>query len=299
MTQTNRYFLFLFNICCKIIIIAFCQTFVRIISYYFATAWQKQASCDSIQKKTKANNKKQISLDLITNKDYHLSMKTLCKSLFLICLMLASFLPSFFAFSTFASEPQFLVIENQINLYQSATSQSEVVAVLPYQAVLSLVNPASPTNYDASSLPKNEAFEFYHVFYMQGETLLNGWVLQAFVMPVENESIRIKVVPNATIHGSIHDSIPLFLKENLNYTMHETLKLQGGSRVKIIGGYQAKSEYTEIEFEHENKNIVMYVKTNRIRPDGVSALTITALSVLLACVTIATYSFVYSYRKKK
>ena len=189
------------------------------------------------------------------------------------------------------------VIEQSAMLYSSADASSQVLLILPFGTLVSLVNPLDANNYALSPLPHDNLLPYFHISYLSQSESVQGWVVSTFIAVWSPPAITINLVANATLKGSALDAIPLFEKQNLNYVM-QTLTLQGGSRVKIVGGYQAKSEYTEIEFEHEQTRYILYVATNRIKPDGVSALTITALSILLACITIAVYSFVYSYRKK-
>jgi len=196
------------------------------------------------------------------------------------------------------SEPTYQVIEQSAMLYRSADASSEVLATLPFGALVTLVNALDANNYAQSALPHDNLLPYFHVSYPAETEDVQGWVVSTFVTIYRPTVIAIHLVANATVKGSALDIIPLYEKQNLNYVMH-TLTLQGGTRVKIVGGYQANSDYTEIEFELNEARHILFVATNRIKPDGVSALTITALSILLACVTIAIYSFVYSYRKKR
>jgi len=191
------------------------------------------------------------------------------------------------------------VIANEVMVLEAPNCESNNIGTCVYGQIVSLVNSANPKDYSASTVEPCTHFEFYHISYVNSnEQTITGWIIKTFLVLNQTNIIRPKIVTNATIKGSSSNIVTLFSKNGDDYEI-QTLSLIGETRVKIVGGYDSSSEYTEIQFDLQDETHILYVVTAFVRPDGVSALTITALSILLACLTIGLYSFLYTRKKKQ
>lgn len=72
-----------------------------------------------------------------------------------------------------------------------------------------------------------------------------------------------------------------------------------GARVFIYEGFNDKNQWTAVQIVLEDESLYNgYVKTEDIKPDGVSGLLIVAISIIIAAVTII-MSLLYIKKKKK
>ena len=77
-----------------------------------------------------------------------------------------------------------------------------------------------------------------------------------------------------------------------------SISLKKGTRVYIYEGFNDKKEFTAVQIVLEDQSLYNgYIKTENVKPDGVSGLLIVAISIIVAAVTII-MSLLYIKKKK-
>ena len=139
------------------------------------------------------------------------------------------------------------------------------------------------------------ALNYYEVVLVDVTDHSVGYVLKSQAVNAEIQSPQKELASNATVN-----------KESIVYTFNGTdyiqtqTKLQAGTPIRILSGYDGEKDYTHIQYTDENKNIVTaYLKTDDIHVTGVSRATIAAVIIIVTTISLALIIFGISGKKRK
>ena len=173
------------------------------------------------------------------------------------------------------------VIASRCNLYKNADFSSEKVMTTTEQ---------ESVEYFLQHNDVVDVLEIENDFALVETTdEIEGWVYKYYL--TQNSSQTVYPVFNATIRN---DSV--IYDMDLNESGFEVKKNQ---RVYVYKSYSEKENYTAVQVVLEDQSLYNgYVLTKNVNPDGISGLLISAISIIIAGVTIV-LSIVFIKKKKK
>lgn len=174
------------------------------------------------------------------------------------------------------------VIASRCNLYKNADFSSEKILIT--------IEEDAPVEYYLKHNDVVDVLEFENDFALVSTTdQVEGWVYKYYL--TQNSSQTVYPVFNATIRN---DSI--IYDMDLNESGFEVKKNQ---RVYVYKSFSEKENYTAVQVVLEDQSLYNgYILTKNVNPDGISGLLISAISIIIAGVTIV-LSIVFIKKKKK
>lgn len=130
-----------------------------------------------------------------------------------------------------------------------------------------------------------------------GETINQfGYILESCTMPNDKSSLKLYLDTNTTIKSEKDAEIYEYDSLQNEYNLIGTL--QKGHKIKLINGYDTSLEYTKIQYQDEELNIITcYIKTDMIVSSAISTATICAIILCISLVSIIL--IVLGVKKKK
>lgn len=124
-----------------------------------------------------------------------------------------------------------------------------------------------------------------------------GYVPAGRVMRKNYADVTEPIDTNATIRTNLSSGIEVFvLSPKGEYETLPDIRLIDGSRVQIVGEYDAGAEYTHVYYVDENGLLDCYVKTSALDRDGLG--TVEAVAVSLIILTLVIGAVVFCVRRK-
>lgn len=207
------------------------------------------------------------------------------KKFIILCLaLLLCFNPK--CINAYAEEvSQVRVIYSTINVYsQNDINTSSIITTLQYNDLLTVI----------SSSQGVDGFEYYLVQLINVPDYTQGYVLKSQVLDRTITSPEKKLDSNA----SISSECEVYVLNGKNYVVTQT-KLSAGTKIKILSGYNANNEFTQIQFADENEHIVTaYIKTSAIKVSGISTTLIGAITIIVTTVSLVFIIFGIGKKKK-
>lgn len=204
----------------------------------------------------------------------------------LIVLLVASLCATFCHANLLAENLQVKTIYSSVNVYESSSTESNVLTVLSYGTVLNVV---------LDDVLGEDGHSYVQVEITGDMANANGYVLKSQVLNVEYFSPQKELDHNATL---AKESYVFTLNVN-NYEQTDII-LEKDTKIKILSGYNTANEYTQIQYKNENGDIVTaYVKTANIKTSGISRTLIGAVLIVVTTVSLVLIIFGIKGKKKK
>lgn len=180
---------------------------------------------------------------------------------------------------------QVKVVYSVANVYGTPDAkEANVVATYSYGKVLNVIN---------FSVAGVNGLEFVQVEISDVAGVLEGYVLKSQVLDASVSSPQKRLDSNANLK---EESFVYVLNGN-TYEKTETL-LPANTKVKILSGYNTSNEYTQIQYQNQNGDIVTaYVKTQSLKTSGISRTLIG--SVLIIVTTVSLVLIIFGLKGKK
>lgn len=170
------------------------------------------------------------------------------------------------------------IILNKVSVYEEASTDSEIIGQAFYGEVFNVISTQN---------------EFYEIEFAEE---VYGFVLTAYALDTQIKSPKIILDTNASLTKS---SFVYELKNN-EFIKINDIVLDATTRIKILEGYDVNKTYCKASFDFEDEILTYYFLTDNISPDGVSPRFITAIMLIIVCVSI--FLILYSFfrgRKRK
>lgn len=178
-------------------------------------------------------------------------------------------------YDSFETPESVKIILNSVNVYQSANINSTILGKVYYGEVFSVLS---------------EQDEFYEIAY---ETEVAGFILTAYALDTSFKSPQIFLDTNAII---INSSFVYKLIGD-EFVKVDEIVLDINTRIKILDGYDINKTYCKTTFDYEGEIYTYYILTENINPDGISSRFVTAIMLIIVCVSI--FLILYSFFKAR
>jgi len=175
---------------------------------------------------------------------------------------------------SFEQPEQVKIIMNSVYVYENADRSSNVIGRAYHKEI-----------YNVLSLEEN----FYKIEFNSD----SGYILTAYAMDATILSPIINLDTNASL---IKDSEVYRFADN-EYKAVENIKLDAGTRIKILSGYDTSKQYRHISFLFNEEVLTFYIPTENIVADGISARAIIAIMLIIVCITL--FLILYSFLRGK
>ena len=189
--------------------------------------------------------------------------------------------------TSFADEViQVRVIYSTINVYSSDNiTSSEKIATLKYNDIVTVIQESIGV----------DGYEYFLIQISGIQNYTQGYVFKSQVLDASLLSPAKKLDSNA----SIKEECDIYTLDGKNYVLTNT-KLSSGTKIKILSGYNASNEYTQIQYADENERIITaYVKTSAIAVSGISTKLIGAIIIIVTSVSLVLIIFGIGKKKVK
>lgn len=182
------------------------------------------------------------------------------------------------------------VVWSTINVYSDTNNNqnTQIIASFKYNQYLQTIGDSSMIGADG--------IEYYKVDLTAGEYEQDyGFVLKSQVVDKNFKSLQKELDSNAVM--ALESDV--FVLEKNNYISTEE-KLEAGTKVKILSGYNKANTYTLIQYQNqENEIVTAYVKTSALKTSGVSRTLIGAIIIVVTTVSLVLIIFGVKGKKKK
>ena len=210
----------------------------------------------------------------------------------LICLIaLASFVfPICFNSIVYAEIPATVrIVYSNANVYKVANSSIEdnKIATYSYNTILNTIGD--------SVVVGEDAFNYYKVEITNISNYTYGFVLVSQVLDATIQSPQKRLDANATLSS---DAFVYNFVEN-RYEISE-VKLIKGTDVKILSGYDKSKEYTQIQYQQQDGEIITaFIKTSTLKTSGISRTLIGAIIIIITVISLTLIIFGVGNKHKK
>jgi len=167
---------------------------------------------------------------------------------------------------------------NKVKVYETSSLDSEIIGQAFYGEVFNVVTKQN---------------EFYEIEF---SAEIYGFVLTAYALDVQIKSPKIFLDTNASL---IKSSFAYELKDS-EFIKMDDFFLETTTRIKILEGYDINKTYCKASFDFEDEVFTYYFLTDNINPDGIGSRFVTAIMLIIVCVSI--FLILYSFfrgRKRK
>lgn len=182
------------------------------------------------------------------------------------------------------------VIYSSINAYSVANVNSpdvQIVATFKYNQKLTTIGD--------QLVQGEDGLDYYMIALADVAGFDSAYVLKSQVVDANANSPQKKLDANATIakQGNVY-----VLNENTYEQTEEILK--EGTKVKILSGYDREKEYTQIQYQLEDGDIVTaYIKTECLKTSGISRTLIGAILIIITTISLVFIIFGVGGKRKK
>lgn len=208
----------------------------------------------------------------------------------ILLLALFSFCLPFMLGSSISAEiPNYVrVVYPQISVYSQTDINAEdtqIIAIYKYNQILKTIGEEAVFGADG--------YEYYQVeISVSGYT--SGYVFKSQVVDQNSVSPAKKLKTNAQIATKCN----IYLLNGNNYEQTSDV-LEKGTAVKIISGYDKSKEFTQIQYENQNGDVVTaYVKTVNLKTSGVSRTLIGTIIIVVTTVSLVLLIFGIKGKKR-
>ncbi len=192
--------------------------------------------------------------------------------------------------NAFADEPLTVrVVYSNANIYKEADSSTRenIIDTVTYNTRLSVLEVVDKTQ-------SVDGFEYFKVEYTKDEYTF-GYVLKSQVVDASINSPQKRLDTNAKIVNECY----VYNLNGSNYEQTED-KLEVGTKIKILSGYNKENEYTQIQYQTAEGDIVTaYIKTSALKTTALSKSLISAILLIITSVSLVLLIFGVSGKKKK
>lgn len=187
---------------------------------------------------------------------------------------------------TYADTLQVRVIYSTINVYSvDDINSSQKISTLKYNDVVTVIQSSTGT----------DGYEYYLVQLENVPNYTQGYVFKSQVLDANLTSPTKKLDSNAEVSTECE----VYTLDGKNY-VKTTDKLASGTKIKILSGYNANNEYTQIQYADQNGQIVTaYIKTSAIAVSGISNTLIGAVIIIVTTVSLVLIIFGIGKKKGK
>lgn len=182
------------------------------------------------------------------------------------------------------------VIYSSINAYSVANVNSpdvQIVATFRYNQKLATIG--------EEIVQGEDGLNYYKIALADVVGFDSAYVLKSQVVDANVNSPQKRLDTNATIakQGNVY-----VLNENTYEQTEEVLK--EGTKVKILSGYDKQKEYTQIQYQLEDGDIVTaYIKTECLKTSGISRTLIGTILIIITTISLVLIIFGVGGKRKK
>lgn len=181
------------------------------------------------------------------------------------------------------------VVYSKINVYSQTNVNDDATVIIATYGY----NQTFTTIGDETILGVDQ-LQYYKVEVVGVDGYSFGFVLVSQVADASINSPTKKLDTNAVLNKQAN----VYILSGSNYEMQENL-LEKGTKVKILSGYNKANEYTQIQYQSTNGDIVTaYVKTDCLKTSAVSRTLIGAIVIIVTTISLVLIIFGVGGKKK-
>lgn len=192
-----------------------------------------------------------------------------------------------FAFAEIPSSVR--VVYSNANVYKvdGARDESNVIATYPYGTVLVTIG--------TSKMVGSDGLDYYKVELTDVDGFEFGYVLVSQVLDVSVVSPQKKLDTNATLSKQAE----VYNLRGNDYQKSDII-LEKDTKVKILSGYSKDNEFTQIQYQQEDGQIMTaYVKTLTLQTSGISRTLIGTIIIVATAISLTLIIFGVGGKRKK
>ncbi len=227
--------------------------------------------------------------DFQSEKRYHIFMKNLLKTFFIMLCCFAFLLPT--APYSYASaentQNTYIVAANSANLYdQPSLVGGNIVGKLNHKDEVFLKMEGS----QPKTFGEDETYVFFQLD-PEYHSNIDGdvFILAQLLIPKSNEIVSIP-----SFNAKTNSDCKVFFSPD-EETGESDIVLKKGTQLFLYEGYNRKNTFTAVAFVNETEVVYGYLKTSAISPNGINPLIITCIVLTLAVLGII---FAWVFMKK-